>query len=86
RVIQYGVSPQASHPLDLYCLYLKETLLLFPRAMTGADFSVAVDLLASGRVDLKPLITREYPLEETAQAFRFAQENHRQVLRVIIKP
>ena len=59
---------------------------MFPRAMTRADFHLATALVASKRVDLRPLITREYPLEEAAAAFNFAEEERRQVLRVVIKP
>ena len=86
RVLQYGISPQPLPSLDLYRLYRKETALLFPRAMTRADFHVATALVASKQVDLKPLITREFPLEEAATAFQFAEEERRQVLRVVIKP
>ena len=86
RVLVYGISPGPLPSLDLYRLYRKETSLLFPRAMTRSDFHLAVALVASKRVDLKLLITGEYPLEEAAAAFRFAEEERRQVLRVVIKP
>ena len=86
RVLQYGISPQPLPSLDLYRLYRKETALMFPRAMTRADFHLATALVASKRVDLNPLITRKYPLEEAATAFQFAEEERRQVLRVVIEP
>ncbi|MFQ5861234.1 MAG: zinc-binding dehydrogenase [Dehalococcoidia bacterium] len=86
RVVQYGTSPQPLPSLDLYRMYRKEMQLLFPRAMTRADFHLATALVASKRLDLKPLITREYDLEEAAPAFHFAEEERRQVLRVVIKP
>ncbi|MEE9198394.1 MAG: hypothetical protein V3U26_01205, partial [Dehalococcoidia bacterium] len=66
--------------------YRKEMLLMFPRAMTRADFHLATALVDSKRLDLKPLITREYTLEEAATAFQFAEEERQQALRVVIKP
>ncbi|MCH7706220.1 MAG: alcohol dehydrogenase catalytic domain-containing protein [Chloroflexi bacterium] len=86
RVLIYGISPQPIPSLDLYRMYRKETTIMFPRAMTRADFHLATALVASKRVDLKPLITREYALEETPLAFRFADAERRDVLRVVIKP
>ncbi len=86
RVVVYGNSPQPLPSLDLYRMYRKEMLLMFPRAMTRADFHLATALVDSKRLDLKPLITREYTLEEAATAFQFAEEERQQALRVVIKP
>ncbi|MDO8750831.1 MAG: alcohol dehydrogenase catalytic domain-containing protein [Dehalococcoidia bacterium] len=86
RMLGHGISPQPLPSLDLYRMYRKETTLMFPRALTRADFYMATSLVASKRLDLKPLITREYALEEASAAFRFAEEERLQVLRVVIKP
>ena len=86
RVVVFGISPQPLPSLDLYSMYRKEAQIMFPRAMTRADFHLATALVASKRLNLKPLITREYALEEAASAFHFAETERQQVLRVIIKP
>ena len=86
RMLGFGISPQPLPSLDLYRLYRKEATLMFPRALTRADFYMATELVASERLDLKPLITRQYALEEAPAAFRFAEEERLQVLRVVIKP
>ncbi len=84
RVLAYGISPEPLPALDLYRMYRKEITLTFPRAMTRADFHQAIALVATTRVDLKPLVTQEYGLEEATAAFRFAEEERRRVLRVVI--
>ncbi|MFQ5878960.1 MAG: zinc-binding dehydrogenase [Dehalococcoidia bacterium] len=86
RVVLYGLSPHPVPTLDVYSIYLKEARLLFPRANTPADFHLAVAMVAAGRIDLKPLISKSYRLEGAASAFRFAEEERRQVLRVVINP
>ena len=85
RVIQYGISPQPLPSMDLYRMYRKEQILIFPRAMTRADFYQASALVGSKRLDLKPLITQEYALEDAAPAFRFAEEEQSKVLRLVFK-
>ncbi|MBI2166140.1 MAG: alcohol dehydrogenase catalytic domain-containing protein [Chloroflexi bacterium] len=85
RVLVYGISPSPLPLLDLYRLYRKEAVVVFPRAMTRADFQVAIGLMASKRVDLKPLISRQYPLEEAGAAFHFAEAERAQALRVAIE-
>jgi L-iditol 2-dehydrogenase len=86
RVMGFGISPQPLPTLDLYRMYLKELTLMFPRATTRADFHHTVALVASQRVALQPLLTREYALEEAAHAFQFAEQEQSQVLRVVIQP
>lgn len=86
RLLQYGISPSPLPSLDLYSLYRKEMSIIFTRAATRADFYLAAAMVASNRINLKPLITREYPLSESAAAFRFGEEERSEVLRVVIKP
>lgn len=44
----------------------------------------AIDLLASGKVDVKPLITHTYKLEETLQAFETARTGREGAIKVMI--
>jgi len=39
-----------------------------------ADFDIALELLARGLVQVKPMITHRFPLEEAAEAFRVAAD------------
>lgn len=86
RVVGFGISPQALPSLNLYRLYRQETTLLFPRATTRADFHHTVALVASKRIVLRPLLTREYALEEARRAFAYAEQEQSRVLRLVIKP
>jgi D-xylulose reductase len=45
-------------------------------------FDRAINLIASGRVDLKPLITHTFPWEQSVEAFRLAAEAHSDVIKI----
>ena len=47
-------------------------------------FPQAVALLASGRLDVKPLITQRYAFADVCEAFRFATERRAEVVKVMI--
>ena len=63
---------------DWMNLHLKEQSLIFSACyglMDGRhDFEMAVDLMASGRVDLKRMVTHKFPLTEIPQAFATAYD------------
>ena len=40
----------------------------------GIEFDWAVDYIASGRVDVKPLLSGQFPLQDAVKAFRFAKD------------
>ena len=67
-------------------MYLTEMTLIFPRATTRADFQRTVDLVESNRLNLKPLLTQRYSLEEASLAFKFADEEVSKVLRIVMTP
>ena len=48
-------------------------------------FPRTVALLASGKIDLKPLISRTYPFDEAVEAFEFAAEARPDVVKVQIE-
>lgn len=49
------------------------------------DLPGAVELLASGKVDTKPMITHEFPLDQTKEAFE-TQLTSQDAIKVIVKP
>ncbi|MFQ6028477.1 MAG: zinc-binding dehydrogenase [Dehalococcoidia bacterium] len=85
RVMGFGISSQPLPSLDLYRMYLKEMTLIFARGTTRADFHRTVALVESSRLNLKPLVTQQYPLAETPLAFKFAEEEISKVLRIVMK-
>ncbi|XP_076249409.1 sorbitol dehydrogenase [Calliopsis andreniformis] len=48
------------------------------------DYADALDLLASNKIDVKPLITHNYKLEETVQAFETSKSGKDDVIKVMI--
>ncbi|KAE8379823.1 chaperonin 10-like protein [Aspergillus bertholletiae] len=54
------------------------------RYSTGC-YSTAVDLIASGKVDVKRLITNRYTFEEAEQAFELVKQGKESVIKVIIE-
>lgn len=60
-------------PFDIAAAQAKE--LRFETVFRYANmYDRAIDLIASGKVDLKPLVTRTYPFEESVEAFERAAE------------
>lgn len=62
----------------------KGLTLLLSRRMRAADLPRALRLAAEGRVDLTPLVTGRYALEEWSDAFAALRE--RRGLKVVIEP
>jgi len=67
-------------PLNLTPVVVDEVTLIGSRC---GPFAKALDLLASGRLDLKPLISRVMPLEQGPQAMKQAGE--RETLKIILE-
>ena len=44
-----------------------------------AEFAQAVEVIASGQIDVRPIITARYPMENAAEAFRAAADRSRSV-------
>ncbi len=50
------------------------------------DFQRGIDLVLTGKVDLKPLITHRFPLAEVQQAMDLKKESGRPPLKIILEP
>jgi L-iditol 2-dehydrogenase len=46
----------------------------------------AVDLIASGQVQMKPLLTHKFPLERTAEAFEMIMQGSDECVKVLVDP
>ena len=47
------------------------------KSSLGIEFDWAVDYLAHGKVDVKPLLTKQYPLAQAVEAFTLALDKTR---------
>ena len=50
------------------------------------DFQTAADLIATGKIDVKPLITHTMPLTQWEEGFRLAETKADGAIKVILKP
>ena len=56
-------------PIDLFQFFWKELELLGARVYEAKDFDWAIELIASGQIDLKPFISSISPLSDIGSAF-----------------
>jgi 2-desacetyl-2-hydroxyethyl bacteriochlorophyllide A dehydrogenase len=68
RIVLFGTITAGSGALDFYSLYKKEITLTNPRAAKPEDFPAAIDLAASGTIELEPLVTHTFPLHAADEA------------------
>jgi len=72
------------------CQFLPITFLLKETAMTGVrsynpkTWETCINIVSSGKVDLKPVITHKLPLEDVEKGFQLLQR--REGLKILIKP
>ena len=53
-------------------------------AASDKDTKVSLDLISSGKIDVKPLITHKYSLEDSQKAFEHARTGNR-AMKIIIE-
>jgi L-iditol 2-dehydrogenase len=62
----------------------KELRLIGTLMYKAEDYRTAIDLVQSGRVLLKPLMTRHFPFEQYPDAYRFIEKNRDRTMKVFI--
>lgn len=82
-ILAYGTIAETEGTFPFYDLYFKELALMNARSAMAEDFPVAIDAVASGRVQLSPLVTHRLPLDHVAIAF--SDGGLRDALKVIIQ-
>ena len=86
RLLVYGISHRPVPDFTTFPLYYKELTLYGSRALTPGDFGPAIDLVASGAIDVDGFITASYPLDRVAAAFEEYERAADSVLRLVIVP
>ena len=79
-VVQLGLGGDVNIPQNL--IVAKE-LSLCGSFRFHAEFALAVRLINEGRVDLRPMVTRTYPLAQAREAFELASDRRR-AMKVLI--
>jgi threonine dehydrogenase-like Zn-dependent dehydrogenase len=71
-------------PLDRNMIVRKHVQLLGSWASTAANLKQAIELIASGTVDRRILVSHEFALDQAAEAFAFQEKG--QAIKVVVKP
>lgn len=75
--------PQAAVPIDIVALQVKE-IILYSIFRYANDYQRAINFIASGQIDVKPLIHAHYDFEQSVEAFDFAASAPPGVIKTII--
>lgn len=75
RIVLFGTITEESGELPFYQLYYKEITLANTRAAKPEDFPATISLVASGAVELDPLVTHTFPLESAEDAIAATSES-----------
>jgi threonine dehydrogenase-like Zn-dependent dehydrogenase len=81
-ILAYGICTAAEGALPFYSVYYKEIRLLGARASKPRDMEIAIGLVASGAVELAPLISERVGLDSLAAALELSQ---RGALKVMVR-
>lgn len=82
-VVLVGMPPSDTAPVNINDLIVRE-ITLKPIFRYNNTFPTGVDLLASGKVDVKPLISKRFELSEVPQAFEYVVENRDTCVKAIV--
>lgn len=82
KIVFVGM-PQGLVPMDIVAMQVKEieTVSIFRYAN---DYERSVALIASGQIDVKPLISRRFAFEDSIKAFELAASAPADVIKVVI--
>ena len=85
-VMMFGVpSKGATIDLDMSEIYSKEITLVTSYAASDTDTKAALDLIISGQIDVKQLITHTYPILDSQKAFEHAKSGENAMKIIITK-
>jgi len=86
RINFFGGLPKGSPkvPIDTNVLHYKEAFIFGSHGCAPRHHELALRVLASGRINMKDLISAAFPLAEIREAFQFLED--RKGLKVIVHP
>ena len=84
-IVMFGVpSKGATAEINMSVVYSKEISIVTTYAASDHDTKDALDLISSGSVDVKSLITHKYSLDESQKAFEHAKTGNN-AMKIIIE-
>ena len=85
RVLGFGIHTNTEGALPFYDMYFKEIQFINARAATQKDFASCLDMVGSGAIDLKPLISDVVPLDQLDQALEMVGTDAPQRMKIILE-
>ena len=84
-IVMFGVpSKGATIDIDMSSVYSKEITISTTYAASDTDTKNALELISSGKIDVKPLITHKYSLDDSQKAFEHAKTGDN-AMKIIIE-
>jgi 2-desacetyl-2-hydroxyethyl bacteriochlorophyllide A dehydrogenase len=83
RILLYGVYEKAVNDLDLNQVVLKDLVILGAQSDRNG-WEEVIDLVTSGALNLKKLITNRFPLEEGQSAYDLVRNKEEAVIKVVL--
>ncbi|MEK4973684.1 alcohol dehydrogenase catalytic domain-containing protein [Niallia sp. FSL R7-0648] len=71
--------------VDLAAMHFRELSLTTTRCYSHSDFAAAISMMASGQIDVSPLISHELSLDEVEKGFQL-MTNPEESLKILIQP
>jgi 2-desacetyl-2-hydroxyethyl bacteriochlorophyllide A dehydrogenase len=84
-IVLFGIYTASEASLPFYQLYFKEPAVISARAAMPEDFPESIELVASGRVSLSPLVTHVLPLSELRQALGMLERDTDGRMKIILE-
>jgi L-iditol 2-dehydrogenase len=82
-VVLIGMPPGDTATININDLIVRE-IKLRPIFRYNNTFPTGVDLIASGKVDVKPLISKRFELNEVPEAFQYVLDNRETCVKAIV--
>jgi threonine 3-dehydrogenase len=70
-ILQFGIGPAEVGGIPAQSYYFKDITVIGSRAGLAEDFDRSIALVASGQIDLEPIITHHFPLDDIQKGFEF---------------
>jgi L-iditol 2-dehydrogenase len=84
-IVMFGVPNKGDKiEIDMSVIYSKEISIVTTYAASDKDTRTALELISSGKIDVKSLVTHKYSLNDSQKAFEHAKSGD-QAMKIVIE-
>jgi len=84
KILAFGISFDKAGELSLFPFYYKQLSIIGSRAMLPEDWNPSIQMVTSGRIDVKPLITHRISFEELQKGFDMFEDRNVKSVRIVV--